>query len=171
MFGNSRTWGTVTLCTILLGATVAARADEPAPPEATAPARPLLGPWQSAGVEYAAGVVVAAVSVPLMMELGSMIGRSTPDLVAALVPSLLLVIFVPPVAVAGAEWSVGSGLLHRRTKFNPAVWAGVGVSALAVLFGALGGVWTDNKLAFGLFTAAESLALPAAITLTMKYRF
>ena len=40
-----------------------------------------------------------------------------------------------------------------------------------MLFGALGGVWTDNKLAFGLFTAAEALALPAAVTLTMKYRF
>jgi len=84
---------------------------------------------------------------------------------------MLLLLFVPPAAVAGAEWSVGSGILHRRTKFHPAVWAGVGVSALAVLFGALGGVWTDNKLSFGLFTAAEALVLPAAVTLTMKYRF
>ena len=32
-----------------------------------------------------------------------------------------------------------------------------------------GGVWTENKLSFSLFVVAESLAMPAAITATMKY--
>src|SRR6478672_7158352 len=119
-------WGVA----IVLLATRAASADElPAPS---------LTPWQARAAEYATGVGVAAVTVPLSMELGALIGRSSPDLIAALVPSLLAVLLVPPAAVAGAEWSVGHDLLHRRVRFHPAIWAGVAVQAVAVLLGAVG---------------------------------
>lgn len=153
----------VALATLLFTPGRAAADEEPA-------ARPLT-PWQAAGAEYATGVAVAAVTVPLTAELGSMIGRSSSDLPTVLVPTVLLMLLVPPAAVAGAEWCLATGVLHRRAKFHPAVWAGVGVTALGLLLGALGGVWTDNKLSFSLFTVAESLALPAAVTLTMKYRY
>jgi hypothetical protein len=128
-----------------------------------------LPPWHAAAAEYAAGVGMAAVTVPITMELGTMIGKSSSDLTTALVPALVLTLLVPPAAVAGAEWTVARMCGRKGARFHPAVWAGLGVSVLGVLFGALGGVWTENKLSFSLFVVAESLAMPAAITATMKY--
>jgi hypothetical protein len=99
-----------------------------------------LGPWQVAGAEYAAGAGVAAVTVAMSMELGTMIGKSSSDLTTALVPALLVTLLVPPAAVAGAECSVAKLAGRKGARFHPAVWAGLGVSVLGVLFGALGGV-------------------------------
>lgn len=158
MIGRARPVALALLTTFFAAGSLA-QADEERP----------LTPWQAAGAEYAAGVAVAAVAVPLSMEVGTMIGKSSSDLTTALVPALLITLLVPPVAVAGAEWSVARLCGRRGARFHPAVWAGLGVSVLGVLFGALGGVWTENKLSFSLFVAAESLALPAAVTATMKY--
>lgn len=155
---RSRAVATAVLTFLLAGSSVRAEEqDEPLPP------------WHAAAAEYAAGVGVAAVTVPLTMELGTMIGKSSSDLTTALVPALLVTMLVPPAAVAGAEWSVARLCGRKGARFHPAVWAGLGVSVLGVLFGALGGVWTENKLSFSLFVVAESLAMPAAVTLTMKY--
>src|SRR5690349_20696005 len=94
MVSGSRAVGAAILMILLTGGSVHAqerRADHP-----DGSAEPAMPPWHAAAAEYAAGVGVAAVTVPLTMELGTMIGKSSSDLTTALVPSLLLTLLVPP---------------------------------------------------------------------------
>jgi hypothetical protein len=173
-----------------------ARADEPpppaaappapaalaAPPPAAAPSAPALAapppaaptdelpPLKIAGYEALAGFGAAAVTTPAMMEIQAAIGRSTPNLVAALLPGLLLTWLVPPAAVTLVEWLLGRRLTPGRAHVHPVIWAGVGLQLVAIVVGSLAGVWTGDATSFTLFTLADALALPAAVTAVMRWR-
>jgi len=122
---------------------------------------------QEATLQGLAGVGAAVVTIPSMMAAGAAIGRSSNDLSAALVPSLLLQIIVPPVAVTLSEWAVGRYAFKNGSRIHPAIWLATGVNLLAIIFGSLGGVWTDDPTSFSLFVVIESLALPAATSALM----
>lgn len=156
-----------------------ARADAPPPAPASLPPLALtppppqideLPPWRIAGYEALAGFGAAAVTTPAMMEIQAAIGHSTPNLVAALLPGLLLTWLVPPTAVTIVEWLVGRRLTPGRAHLHPAIWAGVALQLVAIVVGSLSGVWTGDSTSFTLFTFADALALPAAVTAVMRYR-
>jgi hypothetical protein len=44
------------------------------------------------------------------------------------------------------------------------------VQLVAIVLGSVGGVWTSDATSFTLFTLADALALPAAVTAVMRYR-
>ena len=146
---------------------VAAQIPAPALPEAPVEEG---SPWRVTGYQYLAGVGATAITVPMTFLLAQEIGASTPDLIGAAVPSLLLMLALPPLAAALAEWAVGRALAPGTRRFHPAVWAGVGLHAIGILAGALAGVWTGNATSFSLFTVAEALVVPAVVALVMHVK-
>lgn len=122
---------------------------------------------QEASLQALAGVGAAVLTIPSTMAIGHAISGSTSNLTAALVPSLLLQIAVPSVAVTLAEWAVGRYAFHNGSRFHPTIWLALGVNIVAITLGAVGGVWTENHTSYALFTITESLVLPAATTALM----
>jgi uncharacterized membrane protein YfcA len=136
------------------------------PALADPPARP-FSRRQEISFEYLAGVGAAALTVPSMIAAGGAIGRSTNDLGAALAPSLLLQIAVPPVAVTLAMWAVGRFGLRDGSRFHPAIWAAIGVNLVAVIVGAAIGVAAGDEISVLAYTMTDALLMPAATAAVM----
>jgi hypothetical protein len=113
--------------------------------------------------------VAAAVAVPLALGLGMWVGTGPSNTVRAVVPALLVVVLVPPLAVVGVErwWSRRVGA--RRLRTGVAVGAALGAQVL--LLGALVAAGTSAHR-YGdavLLTLLEALVLPLVVTL-VAYR-
>lgn len=123
-------------------------------------------PMRWMALELAVGAGAAAVTVPVALLAGAGVGSLSSNLVLAAVPALLLVLALPPVAVAAAEAWLGDRLAPGRGRFRPAVWVALGVQALmmgaAIALGANARDWRDVVW----LTLAEAVALPVAVTLT-----
>ena len=117
--------------------------------------------------QLAAGFGAAVVSVPLALLLASALGSVPSDIILAAVPSLLLFLAIPPLAVVTAEWFVGRSnpdLSHPR----PAIWWALGTHVLVTTVAALLGMWSRNYTRAAIFTLAEAIALPAVTTWSMQ---
>jgi uncharacterized membrane protein YfcA len=125
---------------------------------------------QQGTFEYLAGVGASAITVPAMMAVGTAIGRSTNDLATALIPSLILQLAVPPVAVTLSEWSVGRFGLKDGSRFHPAIWVALSVNLIFVVVGSAAGVWTGDASSYAAFTVAESVLMPMAVTAVMVHK-
>src|SRR5690242_9003267 len=57
--------------------------------------------------QFLAGAAAAAAAAPLTLILGTWIGSSSPNLLGALIPSIVLLLALPPVIVTGATYWAG----------------------------------------------------------------
>ena len=117
---------------------------------------------------FGAGVGAAAIMVPGTLALGTWMGGLTSNLYAAALPPVLLFLALPPLAVTFAEWLMGR-LYGESFRWGPALAVGVGTQLLLTASAFLFGVSTNNPGNAALFTLAEMILLPAAVTLTMHY--
>jgi hypothetical protein len=137
----------------------------PVDPEGAGAAGLLPPPWPA---QYLIGAGATVVAVPAGLLLGSLLGTLSNNLVLAALPGLVLFAVLPPLAVTLAEWLVGNHWAPGTAAFQPALWVAVGVH-LAAMVVAIGlGVSSQSLTAVCLFTLAEALLLPGAVTLTMR---
>jgi hypothetical protein len=118
--------------------------------------------------EFGAGVGAATIMVPGSLALGTWLGSLSSNLYAATLPSMLLFLTLPPLAVTFSEWLMGRQL-GDSLRWGPALGVGIGVQLLLTMSAFLFGVSTNDLGAAALFSLAEILVLPAAITLTMHF--
>lgn len=125
-------------------------------------------PMRWMALELAAGAGAAVVAVPATLALSAGVGSLSSNLVLAAAPALVLLLALPPLAVTGVQWLVGNALHPGSVRFQPAVWAALGVHVLvlagAVVLGATVNDWRDGAL----LSLVETLLLPTAVTLTMR---
>jgi hypothetical protein len=115
------------------------------------------------GSLFAVGAATAVVAVPLALVIGMWVGTRSSNTLLAVVPALLVVLLLPPLAVVAAEsgWSrrVGSKL-----RMGVAVGAALGVQVLT-LAAAIGvGVSAPRYGDAVLLTMVEALVLPLVVT-------
>lgn len=129
----------------------------------SAPASPL----RALALEWAVGAGAAVVVVPATLALSTWVGSLSSNLVVAAAPALVLLVALPPLAVAGAEVLLGRALGLGTPRLQPAVWVALGVHVLAVVGAVLLGASTHDLGDAALFTLVEALLLPTAVTLTL----
>ena len=137
-------------------------------PEQPASAMRVDNPVKWMALELATGAGAAVVSVPATLALSAWVGSLSSNLVLAAAPAMLLLVALPPLAVAGAQWFVGNLLQPGSVRLQPAVWVALGVHVLAVTGAVLLGATVDRLGDAALFTLVEALVLPTAVTLTMR---
>lgn len=124
--------------------------------------------WKLPALQFAAGAGAALVSAPATLWLSTALGTLSSNLVLAALPSFLLFIAIPPVAVTLAASLVGNWRAPGSSRFSPAVWATVGAQVL-ILAASIGlGASSRNFDHAALITLAELVILPAAATGTMR---
>lgn len=119
-------------------------------------------------LEWGTGVGAAVVAVPATLALSAWVGTLSSNLVLAAAPSMLLLLALPPLAVTGAQWLVGNLLEPGSVRLQPALWVALGVHVLAVAGAVFLGATVDTFGDAALFTLVEALALPTAVTLTLR---
>lgn len=137
------------------------------------PERPAAGmltenPVRWMALELATGAGAAVVAVPATLALSAWVGSLSSNLVLAAAPAMVLLLALPPLAVAGAQWLVGNALHAGSARFQPAVWVALGAHVLAVTGAVLLGATVDRLGDAALFTLVEAVVLPTAVTLTMR---
>jgi hypothetical protein len=131
--------------------------------------RPMTdNPMRWMALELAAGAGAAVVVVPATLALSAWVGSLSSNLGWAAAPAMLLLVALPPLAVTGAQWLVGELLGPGSVRFQPAVWVALGVHVLAVTGAVLLGATVHDWRDAALFTLAEVVLLPTAVTLTMR---
>ncbi|QRN97946.1 hypothetical protein JRI60_02365 [Archangium violaceum] len=137
-------------------------------PEQPASAMIVDNPVKWMALELATGAGAAVVSVPATLALSAWVGSLSSNLVLAAAPAMLLLVALPPLAVAGAQWFVGNLLQPGSVRLQPAVWVALGVHVLAVTGAVLLGATVHDLGNAALFTLVEAVLLPTAVTLTMR---
>ncbi len=138
------------------------------------PEQPAVGlgvdddPVKWMALELATGMGAAVVAVPTTLALSAWVGTLSSNLVLAAAPAMLLLVALPPLAVAGAEWLVGNLRQPGRVRLQPAVWVALGVHVLAVTGAVLLGATVNDLGDAVLFSLVEAVVLPTAVTLTMR---
>lgn len=116
--------------------------------------------------QFGAGAAAAAISVPLTLWGASAVGGLSNDLIGAALPSLVMLLVLPPLAVTLTEFLVGQAL-----GANPRLWSAffvtMGTQLVAIVGGVLLGVWAGNPTHVALFTLGEAILLPTAATLML----
>lgn len=125
-------------------------------------------PMRWMALELATGAGAAVVAVPATLALSAWVGSLSSNLVLAAAPAMVLLLALPPLAVAGAQWLVGNALHAGSARFQPAVWVALGAHVLAVTGAVLLGATVDRLGDAALFTLVEAVVLPTAVTLTMR---
>lgn len=130
-----------------------------APSARLVPARPTQVPptW---GRLFGIGVVATALVTPGAMALGAWIGTWSNNLYLALIPSMLVVGLVPPVAVVLLEMAVGNALWGSRFLRVPgALLASIGVQLALVVAAVLLGLPGTTVPGIALFTLLDVVLL------------
>ncbi len=127
-----------------------------------APGGPGAG-YSRRGSLFAIGAATTVVAVPLALELGMWLGTRSSNTLLAVVPALLAVWLLPPVAVVAAESGWG-----RRVgaKLRLGVALGVALGAQLLMLGAAigAGVSAPRYGDAVLLTMVEALVLPLVVT-------
>jgi hypothetical protein len=109
----------------------------------------------------------AALVVPAMMAVGTLLGRSSSNLYAAALPALLLYLLVPPAATAWVAQRVG---LESRA-IAPGFWipalAGFGVHLAATALGIVFNVSSAQPLAALVFALVEAVVMAPTTAVIM----
>lgn len=122
-------------------------------------------PWPS---QFLVGAGAAVVAVPGSLLLGSALGSLSNNLFLAALPSLVLFLALPPLAVTWAEWMFGNWDSPGSARFMPAIWIALGVHAAAMVGGIASGASYLNLGSMAILTLIEALVLPAVVTLSMR---
>jgi len=114
--------------------------------------------------EFLAGAAAAAVTVPLTVALGTWMGSLSNHLVGATLPALILLLALPPLIVTGVAYWAGNAIVPGSAKFSPAVFAALGVQALALVVTVAIGASSHDIGAIAAFTGAEMILLPGIVS-------
>lgn len=133
-------------------------------PPTLAPPRNLVKP---AAFVFLAGAGAAMVSVPVSLVLGTAIGSLSSSLAGALVPSLILLAAIPPIAITVAAYLVAQHFFPDAARFSPAIFVAIGLQLIGVLSAVFAGVSSVNPASVVAFTAVEAVVIPAGVALTM----
>jgi hypothetical protein len=104
------------------------------------------------------------VAVPLALELGMWVGTRSANTVQAVVPALLVVVLLPPLAVVLAENAWARRLKKKRPRAGLAVAASLGAQLLTVAAAIFAGVSAPRYGDAVLLTMVEALLLPLVVT-------
>jgi hypothetical protein len=136
------------------------------PPEAAEPEALALTPERLLLYEALTGVAAAAISVPVTLALSTWLGSLSSNLIVAALPSLILLVALPPLAVTGAVYWLASSFDNAR--FQPAIWAALGVQVATVVVAALAGASSGNAAGYVALTGTGMILMPTAAILTMR---
>ncbi len=116
----------------------------------------------------ATGAFAALISTPIALIAGAGVGKLSNNLYAALIPSLLTTLLIPPLAVVITEWLVAERSGKGRFRLIPtllvAVVAQGAIMAAGIFLGANG--TTGSGIA--LVTLASAVVLPTVTTAMLK---
>ncbi len=110
--------------------------------------------------QYLAGAASAAVTVPLTLLVATWLGGLSSNLVWALVPSLLVLLALPPLVVTGASYWAANAASPGAVRFWPAFGATVAAQAAIVVVATLIGVSSRDVGAVAALTGVEMVVLP-----------
>ena len=138
-----------------------ARASSPEP-EKVAARNPGAG-YSRRGSLFAIGAATTVVAVPLALELGMWVGTRSSNVLRAVVPALLVVLLVPPLAVVVAE-SVWGRRVGAKLRTGVALGAALGAQLLTLGAAIGAGVSAPRYGDAVLLTLVEALVLPLVVT-------
>jgi len=115
------------------------------------------------GSLFAIGAATTVVAVPLALQLGMWVGTRSANTLLAVVPALLVVLLVPPLAVVVAE-SVWCRRVGAKLRTGVAVGAALGVQVLMLAAAIGAGVSAPRYGDAVLLTMVEALVLPLVVT-------
>lgn len=128
-------------------------------------APPNTGPrYSRRGSLFAIGAATTVVAVPLALALGMWVGTRSANAVQAVVPALLVVVLLPPLAVVLAENAWARRLKKKRPRAVLAVVASLGAQLLTVAAAIFAGVSAPRYGDAVLLTMVEALLLPLVVT-------
>ena len=113
--------------------------------------------------EFLAGAAAAAVTVPVTVALGTWLGSLSNNLVGAALPSLLLLLALPPLVVTGVAYWAGNAASPGSARFGPAAGAAIGLQVLTLIATVAIGASSRDLGAVAAFTGAEMLLLPGVV--------
>lgn len=116
------------------------------------------------GSLFAVGAATTVVAVPLALELGMWVGTRSASTLRAVVPALLVVVLLPPLAVVVAEHLWARRLKKKRVRTGLAVAASLGTQLLTVAAAIGAGVSAPRYGDAVLLTMVEALVLPLVVT-------
>jgi hypothetical protein len=122
-----------------------------------------------AEVLVATGAASSFFATPGTLLLSSGLGKVSNNLYAAALPSLLLTLLLPPLAVVFSEWMAAERVSPGRFRWLPALGVAVLTQALLIAGAALLGVSGTNSGGVALFTLADVVALPTVSTAMLKW--
>jgi hypothetical protein len=152
----------LSLCLVLLVA-------EPSSAVASAPVAADDALTRQALLMFAAGAGAAIVTVPATIALGTWLGSLSSNLIGAILPSMLLLAIIPPLAITAAAWLVGDLIQKDSVRFGPAFGVAVALQVAGIVIAAVTGVSSANAGSMAAFTAAEALVLPLGASLMMTF--
>jgi hypothetical protein len=121
------------------------------------------GGYSRRGSLFAIGAATTVVAVPLALELGMWVGTNSSNTLKAVVPALLVVLVLPPLAVVVAE----SGWCRRvgaKLRTGVAIAAALGAQLLTLAAAIVAGVSAPRYGDAVLLTMVEALVLPLVVT-------
>ena len=138
-----------------------ARAPSPEPGN-VGPRNPGAG-YSRRGSLFAIGAATTVVAVPLALELGMWVGTRSSNTLRAVVPALLVVWLVPPLAVVAAESGWGRRV-GAKLRMGVAVGVALGAQLLTLAAAIGAGVSAPRYGDAVLLTMVEALVLPLVVT-------
>lgn len=117
--------------------------------------------------EGLAGFGAAAVMVPATLALGQEIGKHPSNYLAAALPTLLMLMTLPPAAVTVTEYFLGNHLKKGQMRFHPAFWTAIGVQLVTMVVAIAARATTHDLSDASAFAAIDSVILPGTVTLML----
>lgn len=116
----------------------------------------------------ASGAFAALLATPIALIIGSEIGKGPNDLYAAVIPSLLTALLLPPLAVVITEWMVAERSGKGRFRLLPTLFVTLLGQAAVLAGGILLGVNATHGSGIAVMTLASAVVLPTLTTAMLK---
>ncbi len=125
-------------------------------------------PWHFLGAGMGVGAAATAFTLAPTVILAGYLGTLSSGLLGAAVPSLLTLLFVPPLLSTLAIWTFAN-LTEGGFKLTPAFWAGLGAHLAVVVVAGLLGAAANQPGDMILLTLADAVLMPAATLAVMNH--
>lgn len=116
----------------------------------------------------ASGAFAALLATPIALVVGAEIGKGSNNLYAALVPSLLTTLLVPPLAVVITEWMVAERSGSGRFRLVPTLLVAILAQAAVIAGGIFLGANATSGSGIAVVTLASVVVLPTVTTAMLK---
>ncbi len=116
----------------------------------------------------ASGMFAGLLSMPIALIAGSEIGKLSNNLYAALIPSLLTTLLLPPLAVVITEWVVAERSGKGRFRLIPTLLVTIVAQAAIMAAGIFLGANGTSGGGIAILTLASTVVLPTVATAMLK---